>query len=89
MKLETPFLDEFCRFIRAVPGCEMAAVFRAPDGSSRQFDLVALLLETHNALHSLHHFSDPNGARNDAFKPESLPVKPEDNPTSMAAIGSP
>ena len=85
MKLETPLLDEFCRFARAVPGCEMNAVFRAPDGTSRNFDLVALLMETHTALHSLHHFADPTGARNDAFRPEPLPLV--DNPTGQAAIG--
>jgi len=89
MKLETPQLDEFCRFVRAVPGCEMWASFRAPDGSTKQFDLVALLVEAHQAMHALHHFMDPTGPRNDAFKPEPVFVKPEDNPTSFAALGHP
>ena len=89
MKLETPELDEFCRFVRNVPGCSMLASFRAPDGSTKQFDLVALLLETHRALHSLHHFMDPGGPRNDAFRPEPQYVKPEDNPTGTAAVGHP
>ena len=89
MKLETPLLDEFCRFVRAVPGTEMIATFRAPDGSQKQFNLVALLNEVHQALHSTHHFIDPTGPRNDAFKPEAVFVKPEDNPTGMAAVGHP
>jgi hypothetical protein len=89
MKLETPLLDEFCRFVRSVPGCEMLATFRAPDGGQRQFDLVALLGEVHGALHATHHFIDPTGPRNDAFRPEPVYVKPEDNPTSFAALGHP
>jgi len=89
MKLETPLLDEFCRFVRAMPGCEMLATFRAPDGGTKQFDLVALLCEAHHALHATHHFIDPTGPRNDAFKPEAVYVKPEDNPTGQAAAGHP
>ena len=89
MKLETPLLDEFCRFARGVAGCEMWASFRAPDGSTKQFNLVALLDELHNAVHSVHHFVDPTGPRNDAFRPEAVFVKPEDNPTGMAAVGHP
>jgi hypothetical protein len=89
VKLETPLLDEFCRFVRGVPGCEMWASFRAPDGSTKQFNLVALILEWHAGLHSMHHFVDPTGPRNDAFRPEPVFVKPEDNPTGMAAVGHP
>ena len=89
MKLETPLLDEFARVARNVPGFEMLASVRMPDGGTKQFDLVALLAEMHRALHSLHHFMDPTGPRNDAFRPEPQYVKPEDNPTARAAIGHP
>jgi len=89
MKLETPLLDEFARVRRSIPGFEMWASVSMPDGSSKQFDLVALLEEIHRALHSLHHFLDPTGPRNDAFKPEPVYVKPEDNPTGRAAVGHP
>ena len=89
MKLETPATDEFCRFVRGVPGCEMLASFRAPDGTTKQFDLVAMICELHQAVHSNHHFMDPTGPRNDAFRPEPVYVKPEDNPTGRAAVGHP
>jgi len=89
MKLETPLLDEFTRFVRNVGSCEMLATFRAPDDSTKQFDLVAILVELHRAVHATHHFIDPTGPRNDAFKPEPVFVKPEDNPTGTAAAGHP
>ena len=89
MKLETPLLDEFARVRRNVPGFEMWASVAMPDGSTKQFDLCALLSEIHNALHSTHHFIDPTGPRNDAFRPEPVFVKPADNPTGTAAVGHP
>ena len=84
MKLETPKNDEFGRFVRNTPGCEMLATFRGLDGSTKQFDLVALLLELHRAIHAMHHFIDPTGPRNDAFKSEPLYVTTDDNPTGRA-----
>lgn len=89
MKLETPQLDEFARVRRAVPGFEMWASVKMPDGSTKQFDLCALLGEVHAALHATHHFIDPTGPRNDAFKSEPVFVKPQDNPTGTAAAGHP
>jgi hypothetical protein len=45
MKLETPLLDEFARVRRAVPGFEMWASVSMPDGSTKQFDLVAVFVK--------------------------------------------
>lgn len=89
MKLETPLMDEFARVHRAVPGFEMWASVQMPDGSTKQFDLCALLCELHHAVHSNHHFMDPTGPRNDAFRPEPVYVRPEDNPTATNALGHP
>lgn len=88
MKLETPLLDKFIGITRA-SGTETLFTVRLPSGESAQVDMNQLFHEIHNALHSLHHFIDPGGAHHTGFPVIQQRVSPEDNPTKMAAIGSP
>jgi hypothetical protein len=88
VKLETPRLDEFCALTR-VAGCEVWFTIRTPSGEAKQLDVNALFREVHQALHSLHHFMDPDGAHHTGFPHIPSVVKPEDNPTGRAALGHP
>lgn len=88
MKLETPLLDKFLA-ITAASGTETLFTVRMPSGEMAQVDMNALFREIHFSLHSLHHFMDPDGAHHTGFPLMHKHVKPEDNPTGQAAIGSP
>ena len=88
MKLDTPLLDKFNAMTSAT-GTETIFSVRLRDGSMAQIDMNALFREIHVALHSLHHFMDPDGAHHTGFPVIQKHVEPEDNPTGLAAIGSP
>jgi hypothetical protein len=86
MKLETPLLDKFIAITRA-SGTETLFTVRLPSGESAQIDINAVFREIHEALHSLHHFIDPDGAHHTGFPVITTPVQPKDNPTGQAMIG--
>jgi len=88
MKLETPLLDKFMAMTSAT-GTETIFSVRLRDGSMAQIDMNALFREIHAAVHALHHFMDPDGAHHTGYPVIEKQVSAEDNPTGLAAIGSP
>jgi hypothetical protein len=81
VKLETPHLDEFVQVAR-LPGTEINFTVQMPDGSHKTLNINALFVDIHAALHSLHHFMDPDGAHHTGYPVVVKVVKPEDNPTN-------
>ena len=88
MKLETPLLDKFLS-MTAASGTDTLFTVRLPSGESATIDMNALFREIHFSLHSLHHFMDPDGAHWTGYPVIQKQVRPEDNPTGQAALGSP